>query len=300
MTSDRCRAGRAAAPGSPPARGPASPGLAGDPVGRGASLPGPPCEEDQERPVPAVRVGHLAGEDGELRAVRARRGPAVRRARARSAADPGAAPRAGAELSSVDDARARHADRAVTGKSVKTGVATPVFTSTFIAMRAESSGVKRVTAGAGGGGPGGRSAVIRRARRRRQRARTPAAARLSAASAAPSARPVTATARGAAQAAPAHYRVATFNVLGWNHTINGARGFAGAMRRMVWTRRLLNRHHIDVAGFQELQVPQVRRMRRAHRAPVGALPGAPAAGRATARTPSAGAGRSSGSWPAPR
>jgi hypothetical protein len=60
---------------------------------------------------------------------------------------------------------------------------------------------------------------------------------------------------------PGRYRVATFNVLGWNHTIDGARGFAGAMQRMVWTRRLLNRHHVDVAGFQELQVPQVRKMR---------------------------------------
>lgn len=60
----------------------------------------------------------------------------------------------------------------------------------------------------------------------------------------------------------ANYRVASFNVLGWNHTINGARGFAGAMQRMVWTRQLLNRHHIDVAGFQELQVPQVRKMQR--------------------------------------
>lgn len=72
---------------------------------------------------------------------------------------------------------------------------------------------------------------------------------------------------------PAHFRVATFNVLGWNHTIGGARGFAGAMQRMVWTRQLLNRHLIDVAGFQELQVPQVRKMREITNNRWGLYPG---------------------------
>ena len=72
---------------------------------------------------------------------------------------------------------------------------------------------------------------------------------------------------------PANFRVATFNVLGWNHTLNGGRGFHGAMQRMVWTRTLLNRHHIDVAGFQELQVPQVRKLREITENRWGLYPG---------------------------
>jgi len=127
-------------------------------------------------------------------------------------------------------------------------------------MRAESCGVKRLTAGAVG--------VVLAAGLLSSVGPTTVAAganaggstRLSTSPAGLPAGPVTAT-LAARRRVPAHYRVASFNVLGWNHTINGGRGFAGAMRRMVWTRQLLNRHHIDVAGFQELQVPQVRRMR---------------------------------------
>lgn len=122
-------------------------------------------------------------------------------------------------------------------------------------MRAESCRVKRVTAGA--------AAVALAAGLVSSMGPATAAAGASAAGSAALSAPSTAgsAALSAQRREPAHYRVATFNVLGWNHTINGARGFAGAMKRMVWTRTLLNRHHVDVAGFQELQVPQVRKMR---------------------------------------
>ena len=55
------------------------------------------------------------------------------------------------------------------------------------------------------------------------------------------------------------FRVASFNVLGWSHTLNGARGRAGGVTRIAWANTLLERNRVDVAGFQELQVPQVNR-----------------------------------------
>jgi hypothetical protein len=57
---------------------------------------------------------------------------------------------------------------------------------------------------------------------------------------------------------PAHFTVSSFNVLGSSHTPRGGRRAAGTTR-ILWVDRLLNRHHVDVAGFQELQSPQVRR-----------------------------------------
>ncbi len=61
-------------------------------------------------------------------------------------------------------------------------------------------------------------------------------------------------------AQPSSFRVASFNVLGWSHTLGGARGMAGGVQRMVWANRLLEKHSVDVAGFQELQVPQVNKL----------------------------------------
>jgi hypothetical protein len=61
---------------------------------------------------------------------------------------------------------------------------------------------------------------------------------------------------------PGHYRVASFNVLGFSHTTRGQHGMAGGRVRMVYTKQLLNRHSVQVVGFQELQVPQVRTFQR--------------------------------------
>ena len=71
--------------------------------------------------------------------------------------------------------------------------------------------------------------------------------------------PATASARSALQ--PASYKVASFNVLGYSHTLKGEGGRAGGVTRMVWANQLLEKHGISVAGFQELQVPQVKKLR---------------------------------------
>ena len=55
---------------------------------------------------------------------------------------------------------------------------------------------------------------------------------------------------------PAHFTVSSFNVLGASHTPVGGSRAAGTTR-IVWANQLLERHHIDVAGFQELQAPQL-------------------------------------------
>lgn len=54
---------------------------------------------------------------------------------------------------------------------------------------------------------------------------------------------------------PGHYTVSSFNVLGASHTPPGGRRAPGTTR-IGWVNQLLQRHHVDVAGFQELQAPQ--------------------------------------------
>jgi hypothetical protein len=56
---------------------------------------------------------------------------------------------------------------------------------------------------------------------------------------------------------PARFNVASFNVLGASHTLNGARGMASGAVRIVRANQLLERHHVDVAGFQEMQASQL-------------------------------------------
>jgi hypothetical protein len=56
----------------------------------------------------------------------------------------------------------------------------------------------------------------------------------------------------------AHYTVSSFNVLGASHTPAGGRRAPGS-RRIVWANQLLNRHHVDVAGFQEMQGSQAKK-----------------------------------------
>ncbi len=54
----------------------------------------------------------------------------------------------------------------------------------------------------------------------------------------------------------AHFTISSFNVLGASHTPTGSRRAAGSTR-IVWANRLLEKHHVDVAGFQELQATQL-------------------------------------------
>jgi hypothetical protein len=51
------------------------------------------------------------------------------------------------------------------------------------------------------------------------------------------------------------FTLSSFNVLGSSHTPPGGRRAPGTTR-IVWANRLLDRHHVDVVGFQELQAPQ--------------------------------------------
>jgi hypothetical protein len=60
---------------------------------------------------------------------------------------------------------------------------------------------------------------------------------------------------------PGHYTIASFNVLGASHTKPGGKRASGATR-IVYVNRLLNRHHVDVAGFQEMQPSQARKFLR--------------------------------------
>jgi hypothetical protein len=61
------------------------------------------------------------------------------------------------------------------------------------------------------------------------------------------------------QLVPGHYTVSSFNVLGATHTKPGGRRAPGTTR-IGWAYQLLQRHHVDVAGFQELQAVQLRRL----------------------------------------
>ncbi len=66
--------------------------------------------------------------------------------------------------------------------------------------------------------------------------------------------PAAATTRRA-PAPTATYTVSSFNVLGASHTPPGSSRASGTTR-IVWANQLLDRHHVDVAGFQELQAVQ--------------------------------------------
>jgi hypothetical protein len=67
-----------------------------------------------------------------------------------------------------------------------------------------------------------------------------------------------AAARAQVDTASQSFRAATFNLLGAGHTAPGGdrKGFASGAERTVWAVKLLDRHGIDVAGFQEFQPEQ--------------------------------------------
>ncbi|HYO40611.1 MAG TPA: endonuclease/exonuclease/phosphatase family protein [Nocardioidaceae bacterium] len=71
---------------------------------------------------------------------------------------------------------------------------------------------------------------------------------------------------------PSHFTVSSFNVLGANHTPPGGRRASGATR-IAWVNQLLNHHHVDVAGFQELQPSQYTRLRAITKGSWGFYPG---------------------------
>lgn len=54
---------------------------------------------------------------------------------------------------------------------------------------------------------------------------------------------------------PASFTVSSFNVLGSSHTPPGGKRAVGTTR-IVWANQLLEQHHVDVVGFQELQTDQ--------------------------------------------
>lgn len=55
--------------------------------------------------------------------------------------------------------------------------------------------------------------------------------------------------------------VSSFNVLGNNHTLNGARGKRPGTLRIAWAAELLEAHQVTVAGLQEFQLPQLKAFR---------------------------------------
>jgi hypothetical protein len=56
----------------------------------------------------------------------------------------------------------------------------------------------------------------------------------------------------------ARFTISSFNLLGSSHTPVGGKRAVGTTR-MVWAKTLLDRHHVDVAGFQEMQSDQYLR-----------------------------------------
>lgn len=70
--------------------------------------------------------------------------------------------------------------------------------------------------------------------------------------------PVPTAARGPGRAA---LQIATFNILGSNHT-RGSSRWAGGRTRARWTTEHIKRRGIDVIGMQEVQEDQLRVMRR--------------------------------------
>jgi hypothetical protein len=69
------------------------------------------------------------------------------------------------------------------------------------------------------------------------------------------------------------FNVASFNVLGSNHTPAGS-GYASGATRMAWAAQLLQQKGIDVVGFQELRDDQANAFKQAAGGTFGLFPGA--------------------------
>lgn len=78
----------------------------------------------------------------------------------------------------------------------------------------------------------------------------------------------------AARALDPTFRVATFNVLGASHTVRGRQKYMGpGVRRMGRAVRIIDRRHIGLVGFQEMQGVQVREFQRLRGSSWGLYPG---------------------------
>ena len=60
---------------------------------------------------------------------------------------------------------------------------------------------------------------------------------------------------------PVSFNISSFNVLGASHTVHSKKWASGATR-IVRVNRLLERHHVDVAGFQEMQASQLTKLQQ--------------------------------------
>lgn len=69
-------------------------------------------------------------------------------------------------------------------------------------------------------------------------------------------RPTAPASKAARKATATDFTVASFNVLGSSHT-SGSGRYAGGVRRTGNVVRLLDRHGVEVVGFQEMQAPQL-------------------------------------------
>jgi len=76
----------------------------------------------------------------------------------------------------------------------------------------------------------------------------------------------------AARTAPTSFHLATFNILGSQHTAGSARYAAGTTRAR-WAARLLLERDVDVVGFQEIQPDQLRAVWHGFHGRYGVYPG---------------------------
>lgn len=80
------------------------------------------------------------------------------------------------------------------------------------------------------------------------------------------------TASETAAAPSATFTISSFNVLGSSHTPPGGERAPGTTR-IRWTAKLMERHGVDVVGFQELQTDQANGFLRATEGRFGLFPG---------------------------
>lgn len=71
------------------------------------------------------------------------------------------------------------------------------------------------------------------------------------------------------------FTISSFNVLGSTHTAPGGRhaDMPSGVRRIGWALKLLDRHSVDVVGFQELQIDQHARFMEITEGSFGVYPG---------------------------
>ncbi|MDB5101427.1 MAG: hypothetical protein JWM80_5848 [Cyanobacteria bacterium RYN_339] len=75
---------------------------------------------------------------------------------------------------------------------------------------------------------------------------------------------------------PTRFVISSFNILGSNHTVPGADAaeYASGPTRIRWAAQLLEQHHVDVVGFQEMNNDQATAFKQATGNTYGMFPGA--------------------------